>query len=157
MIYTNMNKEDLDKLENDPMFKLAALLLGKEGMEKAIKKLQEEAKEEKPVEKVKPKKNEYVPPKVDAKPITFKTVKIDKSGFEHFVDGLCIANDSVAELEENGLRFTEDSPIIMYGNLISGLLESIFGKNVADDIMAYANGDSDLNLDNIWKSITKTI
>ena len=39
MIYTNMNKEDLDKLENDPMFKLAALLLGKEGMEKAIKKL----------------------------------------------------------------------------------------------------------------------
>lgn len=158
MIDTNLTKEDLQKLKDDPFMKLASLFLGKDEMNSIMSEVEKKVNAEQTT------KEKYVAPKVKVEPVKIPTnnsiyrkVKIDKDKFEHFMDGFCVANDTVAALEHCGLMFTEDSPIIMYENLISGLLESIFGKDVAKDITAYAYGNSSDTVKNIWDKIEKSI
>lgn len=158
MINTNLTKEDLQKLKDDPFMKLASLFLGKDEMNSIMSEVEKKINAEQAT------KDKYVAPKVKVEPVKIPTnnsiyrkVKIDKDKFEHFMDGFCVANDTVAALEHCGLMFTEDSPIIMYENLISGLLESIFGKDVAKDITAYAYGNSSDTVKNIWDKIEKSI
>ena len=158
MIDTNLTKEDLQKLKDDPFMKLASLFLGKDEMNSIMSEVEKKINAEQTT------KEKYVAPKVKVEPVkiptvntVYRKVKIDKDKFEHFMDGFCIANDTVAALEHCGLMFTEDSPIIMYENLISGLLESIFGKDVAKDITAYAYGNSTDTVKNIWDKIEKSI
>lgn len=158
MIDTNLTKEDLQKLKDDPFMKLASLFLGKDEMNSIMSEVEKKVNAEQTT------KEKYVTPKVKVEPVKIPTnnsiyrkVKIDKDKFEHFMDGFCVANDTVATLEHCGLMFTEDSPIIMYENLISGLLESIFGKDVAKDITAYAYGNSPDTVKNIWDKIEKSI
>lgn len=158
MIDTNLTKEDLQKLKDDPFMKLASLFLGKDEMNSIMSEVEKKVNAEQTT------KEKYVAPKVKVEPVKIPTnnsiyrkVKIDKDKFEHFIDGFCVANDTVAALEHCGLMFTEDSPIIMYENLISGLLESIFGKDVAKDITAYAYGNSSDTVKNIWDKIEKSI
>ena len=158
MIDTNLTKEDLQKLKDDPFMKLASLFLGKDEMNSIMSEVEKKINAEQTT------KEKYVAPKVKVEPVKIPTnnsiyrkVKIDKDKFEHFMDGFCVANDTVAALEHCGLMFTEDSPIIMYENLISGLLESIFGKDVAKDITAYAYGNSSDTVKNIWDKIEKSI
>lgn len=158
MINTNLTKEDLQKLKDDPFMKLASLFLGKDEMNSIMSEVEKKVNAEQTT------KEKYVAPKVKVEPVKIPTnnsiyrkVKIDKDKFEHFMDGFCVANDTVAALEHCGLMFTEDSPIIMYENLISGLLESIFGKDVTKDITAYAYGNSTNTTKNIWDKIEKSI
>lgn len=158
MINTNLTKEDLQKLKDDPFMKLASLFLGKDEMNSIMSEVEKKVNAEQTT------KEKYVAPKVKVEPVKIPTnnsiyrkVKIDKDKFEHFMDGFCVANDTVAALEHCGLMFTEDSPIIMYENLISGLLESIFGKDVTKDITAYAYGNSPDTVKNIWDKIEKSI
>lgn len=158
MITTNLTKEDLQKLKDDPFMKLASLFIGKDEMNSIMSEVEKKVNAEQTT------KEKYVAPKVKVEPVKIPTnnsiyrkVKIDKDKFEHFMDGFCVANDTVAALEHCGLMFTEDSPIIMYENLISGLLESIFGKDVAKDITAYAYGNSSDTVKNIWDKIEKSI
>ena len=158
MISTNLTKEDLQKLKDDPFMKLASLFLGKDEMNSIMSEVEKKVNAEQTT------KEKYVAPKVKVEPVKIPTknsiyrkVKIDKDKFEHFMDGFCVANDTVAALEHCGLMFTEDSPIIMYENLISGLLESIFGKDIAKDITAYAYGNSSDTVKNIWDKIEKSI
>lgn len=156
MIETNLTKKDLEQLSEDPYMKLAKAFFG----EKEWKKLLDEAmsvankkEEKKPEHSVK----EY-PARTFAKPITesiVNSVKVDKDKFFRFVDNFAVTNDTVSELEQNGFMFTEDSPIVQYENLIAGLLESIFGKDVQEDICAYAYGDSNIQLEDLWNKITK--
>ena len=163
MIDTNLTKEDLQKLKDDPFMKLASLFLGKDEMNSIMSEVEKKVNAEQTVNK-QTTKEKYVTPKVKVEPVkiptvntVYRKVKIDKDKFEHFMDGFCVANDTVAALEHCGLMFTEDSPIIMYENLISGLLESIFGKDVAKDIIAYAYGNSPDTVKNIWDKIEKSI
>lgn len=158
MINTNLTKEDLQKLKDDPFMKLASLFLGKDEMNSIMSEVEKKINAEQAT------KDKYVAPKVKVEPVKIPTnnsiyrkVKIDRDKFEHFMDGFCAANDTVAKLEDCGLMFTEDSPIIMYENLISGLLESIFGKDVAKDITAYAYGNSPNTVKNLWDKIEKSI
>ncbi len=157
MIETNLTKKDLEQLSEDPYMKLAKIFFG----EKEWKKLLDEAM--KTVEK-KEKKEPEIPVRDCPHRVTIKniipssvinSVKIDKDKFFKFVDSFAVTNDTVAELEENGFMFTEDSPIVQYENLIAGLLESIFGKEVQEDICAYAYGDSNIQLEDLWNKITK--
>ena len=140
MIETNLTKKGLEQLSEDPYMKLAKIFFG----EKEWKKLLDEAM--KTVEK-KEKKEPETPVR--------DCPHLDKDKFFKFVDGFAATNDTVAELEENGFMFTEDSPIVRYENLIAGLLESIFGKEVQEDICAYAYGDSNIQLEDLWNKITK--
>ena len=157
MIETNLTKKGLEQLSEDPYMKLAKIFFG----EKEWKKLLDEAM--KTVEK-KEKKEPETPARDCPHRVTIKniipssvinSVKVDKDKFFKFVDGFAATNDTVAELEENGFMFTEDSPIVRYENLIAGLLESIFGKEVQEDICAYAYGDSNIQLEDLWNKITK--
>lgn len=157
MIETNLTKKGLEQLSEDPYMKLAKIFFG----EKEWKKLLDEAI--KTVEKKEKKEPETpvrdCPHRITVKNIipssVINSVKVDKDKFFKFVDSFAVTNDTVAELEENGFMFTEESPIVRYENLIAGLLESIFGKEVQEDICAYAYGDSNIQLEDLWNKITK--
>lgn len=156
MIETNLTKKDLEQLSQDPYMKLVKAFFG----EKEWKKLLDEAMNV--ANKKEEKKSEHsvkeYPARTFAKPITesiVNSVKVDKDKFFRFVDNFAVTNDTVSELEQNGFMFTEDSPIVQYENLIAGLLESIFGKDVQEDICAYAYGDSNIQLEDLWNKITK--
>ena len=157
MIETNMTKEDWNKFKDDPIMKLARLFLTKDEYDNVLKRVEKELNDKSEKKEI---KNEYVSPKIKVEPVklnhVFHKVKINKDGFEHFVDGFCKANDTVEALEDNGFMFTESSPIVMYENLISGLLESIFGKDVSNDIIAYAYGDSSLKMEDLWEKVIKS-
>lgn len=158
MIETNLTKKDLEQLSKDPYMKLAKTFFG----EKEWKKLLDEA-----MNVVSKKEESETPVRESAartfakritKPVTesiVNSVKVDKDKFFRFVDNFAVTNDTVSELEQNGFMFTEDSPIVQYENLIAGLLESIFGKDVQEDICAYAYGDSNIQLEDLWNKITK--
>lgn len=164
MIKTNMTKEDLQKLkENDPFIKMASMILGDDDLHDIIRRVEKEI-DKKSEEKSAKENNIYFDKffKADAPKPTqptsiFNSVKVDKDKFSKFIDAFAQANDTVAALEDNGFMFTEDSPIVQYENLIAGLLKSIFGKEVQEDICAYAYGDSNIQLEDLWNKITKKI
>ena len=155
MIETNLTKEDIKNLRENPYFEMLRYFVGKDQFKKMLdeveKEMEKENKEpEKPVET----KKVYAKPSVKVTPLTVpRNVKVDKDSFYRFLDKFAEANDIVENLENNGLMFTENSPIIMYENLISGLLESIFGKTITEDIIAYVYGNGDYPPEYIWNQI----
>ena len=166
MIETNMTKEDLQKLkENDPFIRMASIIFGDDDLKDIIKRVEKEV-DKKEVKEKPTKKEDLIysdkyfkanASKPTAPTSIFNSVKVDKDKFFKFVDAFADANDTVAALEDNGFMFTEDSPIVQYENLITGLLESIFGKDAQKDICAYAYGDSDLKIEDLWNKVSKKV
>ena len=152
MIETNLTKEDIKNLRENPYFDFFKYFIGKEEFKKLLDEVEKnvDKEKEKPIEE----KKVYTKPSVKVEPTTVsKKVKVDKDSLTRFLDRFAEANDMVENLENNGLMFTENSPIIMYENLISGLLESIFGKTIAEDIIAYVYGNGEYDAEYIWKQV----
>lgn len=157
-----MTKEDLQKMKNDSFMKFMNVLFGKNFIDNLYKEVETVLNEK---EKSLSKKDTFVTPNIKVEPTKmvfdddtiWRKIKINKDNFEKFLDAFSLANDTVASLETNGFMFTEDSPIVMYENLIAGLLESIFGKNITKDIIAYVYGDSNDKIEDIWNRVEKNI
>lgn len=155
MIETNMTKKDLENLKNSPYFNLMKIFFGNESTDKLISKVEKEL-EEKETKKVTP-KSDYIPHKTEVKiPETttvYKTVKIDKEHFIKFINAFADAVDDIDQLGNYGVTFDANSPVCTYENLLSGLLESIFGKDALPIITNYIYGDSDDSAEMIWNKI----
>lgn len=152
MIETNMTKKDLENLKNLPMDNWMKLFLGEDYLNNLISKLEKEIDK-----KEASKKEPYVAPKTEVKiPETttiYKTVKVDKNNFIKLINAFADAVDDIDGLGNYGVTFDANSPVNTYENLLSGLLESIFGKDALPIITNYIYGDSDDSAEMIWNKI----
>lgn len=158
MIETNMTKKDIESLENNPYFGLLNLFFGKEKMNELLEDAKKQIESENKTSKAETinVKQPYTPPKITVKPevtTIHRTVTIDKDRFIKFIDAFANAVNDLDNIAAYGITFDDDSPVNTYENLLSGLIESIFGKESLPIITNYIYGDSEDSAEIVWNKI----
>lgn len=158
MIETNMTKKDIESLENNPYFGLFDLFFGKEKLKELLEDAKKQIETDNKTSQAETTnvKQQYIPPKITVKPevtTIHRTVTIDKDRFIKFIDAFANAVNDLDSIAAYGITFDTDSPVNTYENLLSGLLESIFGKDSLPVITNYVYGDSTDSAEIVWNKI----